>query len=316
MEEFTQICEEYPIVLQPATTIKHIIQKNILGNDFWTKKTLNRTEEFGELTSAEDILLRKRKEKYMQEFQKEVDAKAEASMKKAVGLKKKKPKKNKVIDDAFQGLDVEIEDEQDDEKDSDDSDKDDNDNDDDSDAGSQDSDSDDETNASVVEYKHLMEEYEQFEENYKNCGKSTEQEMDRRARLKNQLQLCVNKLSDVSSKRFEVKKARAYKRAIDKTNAKAQDFFSDKEGKNYLRIVGKEHAIREFNPRFGILSKVQREFGEKKAYDQYVARKAKEITSLVKEKYEARNHERIKEIKRMFATHGLYTTTEVSYIHI
>ena len=42
-------------------------------------------------------------------------------------------------------------------------------------------------------------------------------------------------------------------------------FFEEKEGKKYVRAMGKELALRMFDARFGILSKQQQKDGEKRA---------------------------------------------------
>ena len=46
-------------------------------------------------------------------------------------------------------------------------------------------------------------------------------------------------------------------RAMDAESIKAEIFFAEKEGKKYLKIVGKELGLRYSNARFGILSKAQ-----------------------------------------------------------
>jgi hypothetical protein len=52
---------KHPELLEPVTRAQDVLRRRTLGRDFWRARTQQRSDEFGELESAADILLRKRR---------------------------------------------------------------------------------------------------------------------------------------------------------------------------------------------------------------------------------------------------------------
>ena len=253
---------ERPGVLRPAFELRDRLRLQCLGLKFWKKLTAARTSRFGATTSIEDILLRDARE--------------------STG---KAPEKPQICDggqmgdeapdlgnNAPQSGDVHA-------------------------AGD-----DSRPNMTSLERRdvHAQQELETAIAKYEGVVLQAEaalsdkkrRNLDVQARLKNSLQETLIRATRVSELRWDEAEQKAYKHALHLEKAKADIFFSEKEGRKYIRIVGKDTARQQSTRAFGLVRKKDVLRGMAKAKMDYIQKKQKAACHDVKREYSARRRMR------------------------
>jgi len=292
LETFNTLTLENPSILKPGFEFQSILQKKIIGTTFWESHSKKRSEMHGELTSAETILISKPR---------------------ANPVGKKGTHNNKIIPDSpvmsgvliiendddalfeFHGqipitpMQLQVQ----------------------------------EMERRVKELSDAftvsMEPYLKEQQNNFAAGIPISEHLVQNAAVsKQKLQSAVNDFKALGLKALVEAEESYYKNALTEVQKLADDFFQESQGKEYLKIVGKEHALRD--PRnsnaFGILNKSQLKRGEKKARNEYITRKSKESTKLVHEKFMKLNQQHIENTSDIFASFHLLRQEEETVLPI
>ncbi|GBG28300.1 Calcineurin subunit B type 1 [Hondaea fermentalgiana] len=132
------------------------------------------------------------------------------------------------------------------------------------------------------------------------------------AKAKHRFQLAVNELEVLGKKCIDAAEKQLYAQALSVVEEDARYFFRTKEGREHLRIVGGEHALREERAatRFGQITKKARMAGEKKARNEYIARRAREQNDIIADIVRDRNETHVANIKQLYKDHKLFTVAQ------
>ncbi len=129
------------------------------------------------------------------------------------------------------------------------------------------------------------------------------------AKAKQEFLTCANFLEHIGLEALEEVERTKYLWCINEAESRGAVFFKTKEGKGYLKVVGREHAHRDFKPEglFGTLTRKQVDAGKKKARNEYIARKAKEMSREVTEEFGELKAKHRDLIHRIYTAFNLYT---------
>ena len=288
LDEFSELTKARTEILAPAFELQSAyVSKTPGGKEYWRKKTEERIEKHGTRT-VEEILLRRRKaaaDELLRAKEQEIEDEkkrlvAESNAERVARLQKKRAKEDKLNQEsAEKRMEREAK-----------------------------------TDYQVAkrEYKRGQEEAAEREAQVAAAEKalraelgdpdadlpydaekegSRRQHLETLARLKDKLQRKANLYFDAKRARVEADAVASYATAASKQDTLAKAFFDTKEGKNYIKVMGKEHALRMFETRFGILSKKQLAEGENKARLDYVQKKTKEALKEAYQEYEDTVHD-------------------------
>lgn len=269
MEELHNLCVSFKPLMKPAFDMQEQLRKKLIGVKFWKKKMKARVKEF-ELQSVEEILLRQRKmglEEKKKQFEEELARLREERLKMENASEEElAAMKQKEAELEAQRLENETKEE--------------------------------------CRERLCKDEMEKAQEAYYAESLDTVSIIEY-AKLKNAFQEAANNYFDATDARFEQESLVAYETAVKKEELKAELFFSDKQGKKYLKIVGKELAQRTSNSRFGLLSKHQKSAGIKRAKQEYIAKKTMEACKVVQQEYADLRMDRDAEHRGFMTTHDL-----------
>lgn len=122
------------------------------------------------------------------------------------------------------------------------------------------------------------------------------------AKAKQDFQNAVNKLEKVGKECIDEAEKQLYVQAIALVEEEARAFFRTPEGRDHLRIVGGEHALRDENStnRLGMITKKARQAGEERARNEYIARKACDQNTLIAEIIKDRNDAHVEKVGDLY----------------
>ena len=289
-----------PGVLRPAFDLRDKLRSQCLGTKFWRKLTVARTRRFGATTGIEDILLRDRKASGEQPRNCDSDVPKDAlgTVQESHGSTKSPPRAAtpgapagnastgpSTADDGGAGggniLDVSAIERR--------------------------------AMRAEEELENAINKYEEvvLEAEAALSGKR-KRNWEEQACLKNTLQETLTRSMRVNELRWDEAEQKAYKHALHLEKAKADIFFSEKEGRKYIRIVGKESARQQSTRAFGLVRKKEVLRGMMKAKMDYTQKKQKGACQNVKKEYDARRRMRAQQYCDLRGRFDLLTLEEQS----
>lgn len=331
VEELEGFVCEHPGILAPAEQVQRSIRQRTFGLGFWKEQTLKRTDAFGELETIGNILLSKRREKRnlnvlltgtgragtrraqigpaptaQSTFVLSIETKGSASShgqgqegRGPAGAENKDAKPKDNIYDFGDDVEMTV------------------------------------TQTEALRWFHQVvatrSTYVEAAEAHRQSqlphvrasagdanggdgesGSESRALLEAAAQAKQDFQTAAHSLEIAGSAGIDEAERLLYLHAINEVEEAAAAFFATEEGNEYLKAVGKEHALREDGSTnfLGIVSKQALQRGQSKAWNEFVAKKARASNKAVAEDVLARRAAHLDKLDQVYEEHDLLTVEQ------